>query len=56
MCSSDLKEALEMKKQLDELLQAGKARILRSESAVATLFVPKSDGTNEAGECSRHRG
>jgi transposase InsO family protein len=38
-------EALEVKKQLGELLEAGKVRESRSDSAVGTLFVPKSDGT-----------
>jgi hypothetical protein len=38
-------EALEVKKQLGELLKAGKVRESRSDSAVGTLFVPKSDGT-----------
>jgi hypothetical protein len=38
-------EALEVKKQLEELLEAGKVRESRSDSAVGTLFVPKSDGT-----------
>lgn len=37
-------EALEVKKQLDELLKAGKIRESRSTSAVGTLFVPKADG------------
>ena len=38
-------EALEVKKQLEELLKKKKIRESRSESAVGTLFVPKSDGT-----------
>ena len=38
-------EALEVKKQLKELLEKGKIRESRSESAVGTLFVPKHDGT-----------
>ena len=38
-------EALEIKKQLDELLEKGKIRESRSDSAVATLFVKKADGT-----------
>jgi RNase H-like domain found in reverse transcriptase/Reverse transcriptase (RNA-dependent DNA polymerase)/Integrase zinc binding domain/Chromo (CHRromatin Organisation MOdifier) domain len=38
-------ESLEMKRQLDELLKQGKIRVSRSDSAVATLFVPKADGT-----------
>jgi hypothetical protein len=39
-----LREALEMKKRPDELMQAGRVKISRSESTVATLFIPKSDG------------
>jgi hypothetical protein len=38
-------EALEVKKQLEDLLRKKKIRESRSESAVGTLFVPKSDGT-----------
>ena len=38
-------EAIEIKKQLDELLAKGKIRPSRSESAVSTLFVNKADGT-----------
>ena len=37
-------EALEVKKQLDQLLKDGKIRASRSESAVSTLFVAKADG------------
>jgi Reverse transcriptase (RNA-dependent DNA polymerase) len=38
-------EALEIKKQLEELLKKGKVRESRSESAVGTLFVLKHDGS-----------
>jgi transposase InsO family protein len=38
-------EALEIKKQLKELLEKGKVRESRSESAVGTLFVLKHDGS-----------
>ena len=38
-------EAIEVKKQLDELLAKGKIRPSRSESAVSTLFVNKADGS-----------
>jgi len=38
-------EALEIKKQLTELLEKGKIRESRSESAVGTLFVLKHDGS-----------
>jgi hypothetical protein len=38
-------EAIEVKKQLDELLSKGKLRESRSESAVSTLFVLKADGS-----------
>jgi hypothetical protein len=38
-------EALEIKKQLNELLEKGKVRESRSESAVGTLFVLKHDGS-----------
>jgi Reverse transcriptase (RNA-dependent DNA polymerase) len=38
-------EAQEIKRQVEELLRLGKIRVSRSESAVGTLFVPKSDGT-----------
>jgi hypothetical protein len=38
-------EAIEIKKQLTELLKAGKVRESRSESAVGTLFVLKHDGS-----------
>jgi hypothetical protein len=38
-------DSLEIKKQLTELLQKGKIRPSRSDSAVGTLFVPKADGT-----------
>ena len=38
-------EAIEVKKQLDELLAKGKIRESRSESAVSTLFVLKADGS-----------
>ena len=38
-------EALEIKKQLTELLRQGKVRESRSDSAVGTLFVPKADGS-----------
>jgi len=38
-------EALEIKKQLTELLEKGKVRESRSESAVGTLFVLKHDGS-----------
>lgn len=38
-------EALEVKKQLKDLLEKGKIRISRSASAVPTLFVRKADGT-----------
>ena len=38
-------EALEVKRQLEELLKTKKIRESRSESAVGTLFVPKHDGT-----------
>ena len=38
-------EAQEVKRQVEELLRLGKIRVSRSESAVGTLFVPKSDGT-----------
>lgn len=38
-------ESLEIKKQLQDLLEKGKIRISRSDSAVTTLFVNKADGT-----------
>jgi reverse transcriptase-like protein/integrase-like protein/chromodomain-containing protein len=38
-------EALEAKRQLDELIRDGKVQISRSESAAPTLFIPKKDGT-----------
>jgi RNase H-like domain found in reverse transcriptase/Reverse transcriptase (RNA-dependent DNA polymerase)/Integrase zinc binding domain/Chromo (CHRromatin Organisation MOdifier) domain/Integrase core domain len=38
-------EAIEIKKQLTELLRTGKVRESRSESAVGTLFVLKHDGS-----------
>ena len=38
-------EAIEIKKQLNELEKAGKIRKSRSESAVTTLFVEKADKT-----------
>jgi hypothetical protein len=38
-------EALEAKKQLEELIKAGKVQISRSESAAPTLFILKKDGT-----------
>ena len=37
-------DSLEIKKQLKELLEKGKVRHSRSESAVRTLFIPKADG------------
>ena len=36
---------MEAKKQLDELIEKGKVRVSRSESAAPTLFVLKADGT-----------